>query len=81
MNSDQQPEAEMVDTPEQRMDRKIQAGDPQPRAEYRPPNRKTRRLIARRRGVFKHPGAWPYINQRSKQQDNGDQHNEKPNQS
>lgn len=62
MSSDA-PENEMVDNPEQRQDRKDQAGGG--RAEYRPPNRKTRRLIAKQRGVFKHPGAWPYVNKRS----------------
>lgn len=33
---------------------------------HRYPNRRQRRLIARKRGVFKHPGAWPYINEGAK---------------
>lgn len=54
----------MVDNEENRADRKAQAGSDAPEVR-RLPNRQQRRLIAKRRGVFKIKGAWPFINQRS----------------
>lgn len=58
----------MVDNEEQRADRKrITREDLTPEQleqvdANRLPNRRTRRMVAKRRGVFKHPGAWGYVN-------------------
>ncbi len=70
----------MVDNEDQRDDRKVQAGGGKPEM-TRLPNRRQRRLIAKRRGVFKHPGAWPYINNGAKKNQpiNGDKPNENQN--
>lgn len=69
----------MIDNEAQRDDRKEQA-EMLEKKEFKTPNRKTRRMIAKQRGVFKHPGAWPYINQRSTNQTNqalnGDQNDD-----
>lgn len=73
----------MVDNEEQRDDRKLQAGEAPAPGMRQLPNRKQRRLIAKRRGVFKHKGAWPYINQRSTNETqrhlNGDHNHEAQN--
>jgi len=59
----------MVDNEGQREDRKRITRDdltPEQLAEVdanRFPNRRTRRMVARQRGVFKHPGAWGYVNE------------------
>ena len=60
----------MIDNEANREDRKAQAGSDVPPEVRRIPNRKQRRLIAKQRGVFKHKGAWPYINQRSSNETN-----------
>lgn len=58
----------MVDDPDKRHDRKS-IDNPAPRPL---PNREQRRKIAKRRGVFKHNGLWPYINNRSSNRAKGD---------
>ena len=59
----------MVDTEDQREDRKIMPALPgippklERRAANKYPNRATRRKVAKRAGVFKHKGAWRYVNE------------------
>lgn len=57
----------MVDDEDQRRDRHEQAGDEQKPERYLP-NRRQRRLKAKARGVFRSPGAWPYVNTGIKKQ-------------
>lgn len=67
----------MVDTEDNREDRKAQAGSDAKPEVRRLPNRRQRRLIAKQRGIFKHSGLWPHINNRAsnetERQLNGDQ--------
>lgn len=71
----------MIDNEEQREDRK-HLPDEDVKGEGTPrtfPNRQQRRMIAKRRGVFKRPGAWPYINtgaMKNKPNVKGDQRND-----
>jgi hypothetical protein len=63
----QDPENRMVDDEANRQDRKeafALPGKSVP-SEKQLPNRRTRRLIAKRRGVFKHKGLWPHVNNRA----------------
>ncbi len=53
----------MVDDEDKRADRRLRNGD-DPAPERLLPNRAQRRNIAKRRGVFKRPGLWGYINTR-----------------
>jgi hypothetical protein len=54
----------MVDNEDQRDDRKLREElKENPDAHvHSVPNRRQRRMIAKRRGVFKRPGLWGYIN-------------------
>lgn len=74
-------DSKMVDTEENREDRKIMQKEVQgltiPTLPSSPesemvrnaslPNRKKRRAQAKRLGVFKHKGAWLYVSKRSRQ--------------
>lgn len=52
----------MVDNEDHREDRKIQAKTEAGYDYNRFPNRKERRNIAKKRGVFGHEGLWPHVN-------------------
>jgi len=58
----------MIDTEEKREDRKLKA-EAEKLEQRQLPNRRIRRMIAKRRHVFKHKGAWGYVNNRPKRDD------------
>lgn len=65
-------DSRMVDNEDQRQDRKEIPESPTLSGNHENmersrqlPNRAERRRIAKRRGVFKHQGLWPYINKRA----------------
>lgn len=69
----------MVDNEDQREDRKQQAGSDAKPEMRRLPNRRERRMIAKRRGIFKKPGLWGYVNTRVSDKHNGDHEHEDQN--
>lgn len=70
----------MVDNEEQREDRKhIHEDSIKGEGIPRQPNRRERRGLAKRKGLFKHKGAWPAVNSQHKKMVRGDQPDEESN--
>lgn len=59
-------DARMIDTPDRRDDRKRMTDK---KHIHNRPNRRTRRMIAKRRGVFGKPGMWDKVNRPYNEQD------------